>query len=1348
MPAVLRNVSKTYTLEQQRQEINLLAQDVYNLGGGSGTGGLTGTFSLSNGTRFAPSLNFTNFATTGAYLNGNALSIASFTNEVARFDSADISFLKTVTLKDAVIDNTTIDNSGFNYNPGSYVAISTTGGSGLAAQVNATISPFVGTVVGGGPYTPGTYTYVPLLNGSGQNAIADITVRGLEGTILNTGSNYTPNVYTDVPLQGGSGTGAIADIEFAGDAGNGQATSVTITNNGSGYALNDILTVNNSDLPLPLSAGGGFSGGSGFQWQINAIPYTVSDVVPVSNGSGGYQVGDVLTASNATIGFGSATGNITNGGSGYADGTYAGVPLYNVASTTYIVTTVSNPGTPPPQNVYQIDGNTQQALSLTIGNTYRFDISDLSNDTHPFVILGGNYDKLPDGIVVIYNGIAGVQDAFVDLIIKPTVANGTTLVYSCHSHPGMGNTITLSSGSAGSYTDNVKANVEVTAGAVTSVDIIDPGDGLKNNDILTVIPSDVGGVGTGLSYQVTSLATPTGSGFSYTLSEVGSLTSVVKSSDGSGYQLNDVITPKIPFLIKIKSYGNPYAGSPFKFYIDLNDGNGEVETPTLTLHKGYIYIFDYSDETNNPHGFNISETQDGIHNGGIPFVGAGTLIDPGLKTITFEVLDSTPSTLYYYCTVQASQHVGMGGTINTTTAARTDVTPPEILIDQISPITSIELGLDGTITTDNVNVASVSAQSGAFVSNINVDNLSLSGSTLASANSTDLTLTTANNLIITGGVIGNVNKKLSVVNSSNVEVFAVDLEDGSLSSIDGSINFTNASAELNIAEKIKLAVDSNNYASIEEIVDVPLTGNGLGIRIKPDADKSVFIDTNASIAVPIGTTLERPLDAVQGSIRFNTTALQYEGYNGSSWSSLGGVRDVNNDTYIIPEKTPGSNEDVLYFYNFNKQSLTLSTTDVSFFTARNIKAYDVDGLIAREDLTAYSLGDVIYTVDNVYEVTVAGSTGTAVPTHTSGAAVDGTAELTWVRATAATLTFTNSVKEVYFNTPTEWNNNLKIQNNTISSLIDDIIISPLSGKNVEISSTTSLIIPVGDNNNKGAPKQGSIRYNTADSQFEGFNGTQWGGLGGVKDINQDTEIKAESAPGANEDTLFFYNNSVNTLNVTETYLEFNGMDTVTSVSNNLDVNIDAVNFANDSFSILNNTGNSTTKLLTTLTNFDIALASGLTTDTLLRLDDTGNFIVNTAHSTGSFSGLTVIDKDLDFINLRDIRTKTSDIPLVKGTTDSGSFVIYETATDVSAKVFVSTYNSTTGDKELIEYNVCNTSADIVHNAYGEVRTSNNLINITFDFDPALNVRLTATLDSSVATADQVTVTIISTIIKK
>jgi hypothetical protein len=47
------------------------------------------------------------------------------------------------------------------------------------------------------------------------------------------------------------------------------------------------------------------------------------------------------------------------------------------------------------------------------------------------------------------------------------------------------------------------------------------------------------------------------------------------------------------------------------------------------------------------------------------------------------------------------------------------------------------------------------------------------------------------------------------------------------------------------------------------------------------------INSTGSIKVPVGTTGQRPT-AATGKIRYNSTLGSYEGYDGASWSSLGG----------------------------------------------------------------------------------------------------------------------------------------------------------------------------------------------------------------------------------------------------------------------------------------------------------------------------------------------------------------------------------------------------------------------------------------------------------------------------
>ena len=98
--------------------------------------------------------------------------------------------------------------------------------------------------------------------------------------------------------------------------------------------------------------------------------------------------------------------------------------------------------------------------------------------------------------------------------------------------------------------------------------------------------------------------------------------------------------------------------------------------------------------------------------------------------------------------------------------------------------------------------------------------------------------------------------------------------------------------------------------------------------MQPYSTRCISIDSSTSINIPSGTTLERPPDGIRanGSIRFNTDSGQYEGYNDSTqtWSSLGGVRDIDGNTYILAELTTGANDNTLYFYNDNINTLKLT----------------------------------------------------------------------------------------------------------------------------------------------------------------------------------------------------------------------------------------------------------------------------------------------------------------------------------------------------------------------------------------------------------------------------------------
>ena len=126
--------------------------------------------------------------------------------------------------------------------------------------------------------------------------------------------------------------------------------------------------------------------------------------------------------------------------------------------------------------------------------------------------------------------------------------------------------------------------------------------------------------------------------------------------------------------------------------------------------------------------------------------------------------------------------------------------------------------------------------------------------------------------------------------------------------------------------------------------------DGQGVVLKPSAGKDILCDTTGSLVVPSGTTNQRPvtLDRVTGAIRFNTSQLQFEGYNGQDFVSLGGVRDVDQDTYVLTESSPGSDEDTFEFYNTGVNSLSISQTKL---TLRTTKTFDVQGTLRIDGVT-------------------------------------------------------------------------------------------------------------------------------------------------------------------------------------------------------------------------------------------------------------------------------------------------------------------------------------------------------------------------------------------------------------
>ena len=104
-----------------------------------------------------------------------------------------------------------------------------------------------------------------------------------------------------------------------------------------------------------------------------------------------------------------------------------------VPQTTTIGVTVANNG--QGFNEYFLNGTNGLTLNVTIGNKYRFDLSDTSNAGHPL-----RFSETQNGSQytsnVITNGVAGTPGAYIEIEITSNTPN--QLYIYCENHFGMG----------------------------------------------------------------------------------------------------------------------------------------------------------------------------------------------------------------------------------------------------------------------------------------------------------------------------------------------------------------------------------------------------------------------------------------------------------------------------------------------------------------------------------------------------------------------------------------------------------------------------------------------------------------------------------------------------------------------------------------------------------------------------------------------------------------------------------------------------------------------------------------------------------------------------------------------
>ena len=836
--------------------------------------------------------------------------------------------------------------------------------------------------------------------------------------------------------------------------------------------------------------------------------------------------------------------------------------------------------------------------------------------------------------------------------------------------------------------------------------------------------------------------------------------------------------------------------------------------PSITLYEGSNYIFNTQDGSNSNHEFGLSAFEGGqyapsrvenlaaalqtntkqitlatttgiqvgmvVTSSGVGTLEAETLVESvdsvtqitlskfpsgtGTSTLTFvgaeytdgvtrtaeglqlKVTENTPPTLYYYCKSIGSQHEGMGSLFGTTATITIDPNNPKVFGTGFV-LEAFEVSSTDVIKSDVVSGKFTAIEIQAQTINSEFSNVS----NVLTANLADITTLDNVNTINNNGLTTNIN-----------------LNGGAFSFNSGNVNFldSNQTTQLVLSDNGNITSPNGTFGAKKfetelsriEIYDNVVEASS-DLILKPSFSDTVYIDNTVALRLPVGDTNQRPTltGSDYGYVRFNTDTDQYEGFSATtnSWSSLGGVRDLDGNTTILAEASVGANDNTLWFINDGINTVKFTPQYQEFVNVKKVRSVNTNApsYVNWTANTPVTAGQYLKYRNNIYLVVIGGTTATSgsEPTNVSGSNfTNGSTTLAYYTSAVSTLTF-EEISELRIDplgfTDLVVNAQLRFSENTISTQSSDLVIKPFAGQKVKINASTSLVIPVGDNNQKGNPETGSIRYNTSDTQFEGFDGTQWAGLGGVIDVNQDTKILAELSPGSNEDILYFYNNNNNTLRLTESQLEFNTIDTIASSSDDLNLNVSTVTFNNLDLSI-DNSSIDTTFILSGKDNLDFGLSSGIFADHLLRLTNDGDIFYNLGYGTGTPNNVKLFDQELKTIEMRNFKMDSSTLDLERGVLNSGNAIIYSTSTEVSSKVIVTAYNTSTGDKEIIEYFVTHKGSAVFFNDTNNVKTGSEIFSSVFDIDPNGNVRITITLSTGLTVGDNIEVIIVKTITKR